>query len=236
MQVAERLQSLIRERRLKPGDKLPPERELQTLYGTGRSAIREALLLLERSGLITLRSGSPATVKRVDARSLFNDMRMTMEHFTADPQGIREIQHTRRILECGLIRIAAREGTDALRRRLREVLDRTRLVLDDPDACEELGREFHASIVKFAGSRMLVALHQTIGEWMHQQFIVIHAHPGRTDIDLAGHEAVYEALASGDPDEAERVMREHLEEVERAYWAVCNELERRKERLLRLHA
>jgi DNA-binding FadR family transcriptional regulator len=67
-EIADQIKNLIYSKTLKPGDKLPPERELASQFGTGRMAVREALRLLEQSGLITVKQGSEggAFVKEAD--------------------------------------------------------------------------------------------------------------------------------------------------------------------------
>jgi DNA-binding FadR family transcriptional regulator len=63
-EVADRLQSAILSGALQVGEALPSERELMERYGVGRPAIREALLSLERAGLIVISGGERARVAR----------------------------------------------------------------------------------------------------------------------------------------------------------------------------
>jgi DNA-binding FadR family transcriptional regulator len=67
-EIADQIKQLIYSKTLKPGDKLPPERDLATQFGTGRMAVREALRILEQSGLIVVKQGSEggAFVKEAD--------------------------------------------------------------------------------------------------------------------------------------------------------------------------
>ena len=60
-QVAAHLQREILDGTLKPGDRLPPERELQIRFGVGRPAVREALITLQRAGLIEIVNQSEET-------------------------------------------------------------------------------------------------------------------------------------------------------------------------------
>ena len=55
--VSEGLRQMIAEGQLKPGDKLPPERELCDRLGVGRASLREALRSLEAAGILELRTG-----------------------------------------------------------------------------------------------------------------------------------------------------------------------------------
>lgn len=218
-QVAERLQTMILERQLLPGDKLPSERELQAAFGIGRPAVREALLLLERSGLIALRSGSPATVVSADPGAIIREMSVAVEHFLADPKGVRELQAARRMLECNLAREAAKMRGDEALSRMRGLLARSRECLDDAKAFEVLDLEFHFSVVQIAGSRVFDVVFEAMNQWLIEQRTITLSLPGQTDVALAHHTAVYEAVAARDPDAAENAMRSHLENVETVFWA-----------------
>lgn len=57
-EVASQLRRSISEGRLRPGDKLPPERRLAAMFGVSRNTVRDALRALEQSGLIELKLGA----------------------------------------------------------------------------------------------------------------------------------------------------------------------------------
>src|SRR6266699_5804118 len=57
-EVASQLRRSISEGRLRPGDKLPPERSLSAMFGVSRNTVRDALRALELSGLIELKLGA----------------------------------------------------------------------------------------------------------------------------------------------------------------------------------
>lgn len=225
-QVAERLRALILDRKLRPGDRLPSERELMRLYGIGRPAVREALLLLERSGLLTLRSGSPATVADADPQKILREVGFAVKHFLAEPEGIREIQAARRLLECGLVRQAARQCSAEDIAILRDILDRSQIALDDKTAFETLDLEFHALIVRLSGSRVFEAVFDAMQEWLRNQRTVALALPGQTGIALAHHRNILDALETRSPDRAEDAMHTHLVNVEQTYWTAMTAAER----------
>ena len=226
-QVAERLQAMILDRHLLPGDKLPSERELQAAFGIGRPAVREALLLLERSGLIALRSGSPATVVSADPGNIIREISVSVEHFLADPQGVRELQIARRFLECNLAREAAKTRDETVLPNLHTPLRRSRECLDDVKAFEVHDLEFHFGIVELLGSRVFDVVFKAMQQWLREQRSMVLSLPGQTDIALAEHTAIYEAIAAGDPDAAENAMRVHLENVEKTFWAAREMASRR---------
>ena len=226
-QVAERLQAMILDRRLLPGDKLPSERELQATFGIGRPAVREALLLLERSGLVMLRSGSPATVVSADPGTIIREMSVSVEHFLADPQGVREIQTARKFMECSFAREAAKNRDSATLSLLHQLLQQSRDCLDDTAAFESLDLEFHDAIIRVAGSRVFNVVFEAMNQWLREQRTTTLSLPGQTDIVHGDHTAVFDAIAAQDPEAAENAMRTHLENVEKTYWAARDMATRR---------
>jgi GntR family transcriptional repressor for pyruvate dehydrogenase complex len=226
-QVAERLQAMILGGQYLPGDKLPSERELQATFGIGRPAVREALLLLERAGLVVLRSGSPATIASADPGTIISQMSVAVERFLTDPQGAREIQAARRLLECCLAREAAKHIDEAACSKLGQILERSRESLDDVKAFENLDMEFHNSIMKVAKSQVFDVVFTAMNQWLRNQRSTTLALPGQTDIVLADHTRIYETIAARDLDGAEDAMRAHLENVEKAYWVTQEMTSRR---------
>ncbi len=90
-EVASQLRTNISEGKLRPGDKLPPERELANMFGVSRNTMREALRALELSGLIELKLGATggAFVLPGSSNAVVNGMRdlyflgaITPEHLT----------------------------------------------------------------------------------------------------------------------------------------------------------
>lgn len=226
-QVTERLRDMILERQLQPGDQLPSERELQTLFGIGRPAVREALLLLESSGLVTLRSGSPATVASAAPENIIRSMRAAVDHFLADSKGVREIQAARKLLECSLARQAAKQRSEADLDRMADAIERSKAVLDDAEAFEALDLEFHSAIVGIAGIGVFDVMFQALNDWMREQRLTTLSMPGHADIALAYHQDIYNGIAAADPDAAEQAMQAHLQHAEKVYWAAKQAASRR---------
>ena len=72
--VAAHLEAQILAGKLRPGDQLPPERDLQASFGVGRPAIREALISLQKAGLVELTNGARARVLMPTASHIFTGM------------------------------------------------------------------------------------------------------------------------------------------------------------------
>src|ERR671937_783282 len=119
--VAERLTEEISSRTLKPGDLLPPERELVSAFGVGRSSVREALRILESRGLIEGRGNGTFAVS-----TLRNPLNQGLHLLlAADEADAKELFEVRRILEgesaaneCRPARHASRARRDGVRPRI----------------------------------------------------------------------------------------------------------------------
>ena len=110
-QVAAHLESQILDGRLKPGDQLPPERDLQNRFGVGRPAIREALITLQRAGLVEISNGARARVAMPTAHGVFSGIGSAVRQMLSTEEGQRHFQGVRFFFETALARAAARDAT-----------------------------------------------------------------------------------------------------------------------------
>ncbi len=115
-------------------------------FGVGRPSVREALLTLERSGFVQLRSGSPAIVTRPTADRFIEEMTSSVRSFMSDDQGIRDLQAARQLVECAVARQTARMRTDADVARIRAAFEAQVAGGDDIPVFEERDVTFHAAI------------------------------------------------------------------------------------------
>jgi GntR family transcriptional repressor for pyruvate dehydrogenase complex len=108
-EIADQIKQLIYSKTLKPGDKLPPERDLATQFGTGRMAVREALRILEQSGLIIVKQGSEggAFVKEADTSMATEIISGLMRRSNLTMENVMEVRIAieRAVLEAAIGRI-----------------------------------------------------------------------------------------------------------------------------------
>src|SRR4051812_12658367 len=94
-EIVERLEALMLDGVLAPGEQLPSERELMTTFQVGRTAIREALFALNRMGLISLQNGERAVVTTPTASSVIGELSPSIRHMLQVDDGIRHFQDAR---------------------------------------------------------------------------------------------------------------------------------------------
>jgi GntR family transcriptional regulator, transcriptional repressor for pyruvate dehydrogenase complex len=208
--VSQRLLAAIREAGLQAGAKLPSERELGEQFGVSRTVIREAVRHLAAKGILEVRSGSGATVARIDGSSVSDALSLFLgRKGLPDPQKIHEVRET---LEMETVQLAARRATDEDLAEIRRMHERLRQVADDPEAASLADVAFHRAIAKATENELFVVLVDSIGDVMMDIRRATVWRPGRVQIGIAHHQRILEALERRDVEGAARAMEDHLVE------------------------
>jgi DNA-binding FadR family transcriptional regulator len=218
-EIARRLEEQVLDGRLQPGDTLPSERELMERHGVGRPAVREALLSLQKAGLIAIQNGERARVVRPSAMSLVGELGSAARYLLNQPDGVRQFQQARLFLEIGLVRFAAERGTEVDLARLAKALAANEAALTDMAAFARTDVEFHFVLAEIPRNPIFVALHLALAEWLTEQRSSTLRKRGVARLALKAHRAIFRAIEARDADKAEAAMRHHLEEVETLYWS-----------------
>ena len=217
-EVADRLQGLILSGTLQVGDPLPSERGLMERYGVGRPAIREAMLMLERAGLITTSGGERARVARPTAEGVIAGLDVAVRHWLGEPSGVRSLQGARELLEVSLARQAAEEADEEDVAKLRQALAENEAARGDLARFERTDVAFHFVFAQIPRNPIFTVLHQAMVGWLTEQRSVTLREPGAEAHAAESHRRIFEAVVARDPDRAGREMRAHLQDVARRYW------------------
>lgn len=192
-QVSQVITDGLLDGRFKPGDCLV-EGELAKMLGISRSPIREALVELQKAGLITKQPGKRAVIRSWSTRDL------------------EELFAIRALLEGYAARLVVSRDEELELDRLREIVVEMRQAADNDDFTElvRLDLAFHEELWKMSGNTLL----QTVLDGLKQQFRLFLTmnwkfHGGANRVH-ANHQAVIDALESGNPDTAEEVMKMHV--------------------------
>jgi GntR family transcriptional regulator, transcriptional repressor for pyruvate dehydrogenase complex len=204
--IVARIESLMTEESLRPGQRLPPEREMAQLLGVSRPALREAVKTLEARGQLVVRHGQGVFVGQrpedaVQAR--LADLKVSLEELFA----------MREVLEGPAAAWAAAAITPAKRDLLERALAAEQSARRPPI---DLGRlatldaAFHLRIVEVAENRFL---HRTLGV-LHEMLAAgmettLHI-PGRLEASARDHQAIFQAIADGDADAARVAAERHI--------------------------
>jgi DNA-binding FadR family transcriptional regulator len=217
-QVAAHLEREILEGKLKPGDRLPPERDLQLRFGVGRPAIREALITLQRGGLVEIGNGMPARVAMPTMNAVMAGLVPPVRQMLSSADGQRQLQGARLFMEVGLVRHAAVNATEDDLARLEQALENNRLTLGDREGFIQTDVAFHFVFAEIIRNPTFVALHHAMSTWLLQQRQIALLEPGEDQKGYDAHRRIYDAVVSREPDAAEAAMRHHLEWGWVAFW------------------
>jgi GntR family transcriptional regulator, sialic acid-inducible nan operon repressor len=217
-EVAERLLDQIRSGAVQPGDQLPSERQLMELFGVGRPAIREALLTLQKMGLIAIAHGERARVLEPTAGSVVSQVGELAQHLLAtSPQNLEHLKEARLFFEVGMVRIAAAsagaEEIAALDRAIRDQEAATR----DRSAFLAQDIVFHRTIAAVSRNPIYVALSQAMLEWLGRAHIDLVRAPGAEKLTLDEHRAILDRIRARDVEGAATAMTAHLTRANTLY-------------------
>ncbi len=212
-QVAEQLLAQIGARHLRPGDTLPPERELTESFGVGRSSIREALRMLESQGVITSVNGGAFVVAHA-SNPLHSSLQLV---FTLDSEtGVHDLFELRRIIDCEAAALAALRRTDIQLAEMALAIAEMEKALPAHDEAFVLADlRFHLTVAEATGNRLILYAMQAVRDIVRQALLSVVTIPRSPESAIVEHRGVHEAIASRNPDWARNAMREHLERVER---------------------
>lgn len=203
--IIERLRSLIHRGELRPGDRLPAERELAENLGVGRITLREALGRLQAEGYLVTRRGAKGGTF-VTELSLPRDR--WLEGMRADLTALEDILEFRIAVEQRAARLACQRRTradlTALRRALR-LMEQAR----DLDAFRAADAAFHGSLALAARSPRLVA---AVADARGQLFLPTDSlsYPPAVQDSLAAHRAIAAAVVARDEEGAAALVERHI--------------------------
>lgn len=217
-QVASHLEREILAGTMKPGDRLPPERDLQTRFGVGRPAIREALITLQRSGLIEIGNGAPARVAQPTVTQVVSTMGPAVQQMLSNAAGQRQLQGVRLFMETGLVRHAAVNASPDEIADLADALERNRSSIGNSEAFIRTDVAFHYCLARMMRNPAFLAMHDAMSTWLLEQRRVALQEQDEDKRSYEAHAKIFAEIQNHDPDAAEAAMRRHLEEGWVAFW------------------
>lgn len=209
-EVAKQLQRRIVSR-LKPGDMLPPERELVRKFGVSRSSIRDAIRSLEAVGLLEPRQGVGTVVRDVSADVVVTSVANALPY---KQKVINELLDVRNIIEPALARRAALHARREQIAEMQAILQRQEEKVRQGEPATDEDTAFHYTLALAADNSTMMKLVRVLMDLLHETRERSLQAEDRARLSLAGHRRVLAALEKTDADAAEAAMRRHLSEIE----------------------
>lgn len=209
--VARQIQRLIVDGVLKPGELLPPERQLAQQFGVSRNSVRDAIRALELTGLVIARHGEGNVVADVSADTLVAPIATLL---LRKRKLVAELLDVRRMLEPALAARAAVHATGEEIAHLEAILRRQHDKTVRGESTVEEDSQFHYSVALAAGNSVVRKLLDVLMDLLRETRARSLQVPGRLERSLAGHRRVLGAIKRRDAEAAERAVRQHLDEIE----------------------
>ncbi|MCL7463603.1 FCD domain-containing protein [Phaeovulum sp. NW3] len=215
--VERQIETLILQGILRPGERLPSERELSERLGVSRPSLREAVAALQDAGLLTTRAGAGIYVAEV-LGAAFSPALIRL--FAQHDQAVFDYISFRRDMEGLAAERAAQLGTDTDLKVIDTIFQRMMAAHDKRNPTEEaaLDAQFHIAIIEASHNvimlHMMRAMFGLLKEGVFYNRSVMFRNRSTRDTLLAQHKAINDALQARDPVAARAAVSEHMDFVE----------------------
>jgi GntR family transcriptional repressor for pyruvate dehydrogenase complex len=212
--VVARVYELIKRDDLKPGDRLPPERELAKHLGISRPSLRAGLSSLISMGVLQSRQGAGTFI--VDGPPALDSeplrLLAQLHGFSFD-----NMFETRTILEVGAAGLAAERATAEHLAVMSDEIAEMFAALKEPQQFLVHDIGFHRAVAAACGNPTLATLVEMVSAILYERRrdTIDRAHDFNEALEL--HRRVYRAIRARKPDEAREAMREHIVRAQRAF-------------------
>ncbi|HMD92505.1 MAG TPA: FCD domain-containing protein [Trebonia sp.] len=213
-QILLQIEEAIIDGRLKPGDRLPPERDLAQTFGVSRASVREALRVLEMFGVIVARRGTGPDAGSIVAGSAQNGLESALRlHVGLLRIPTKDMVEMRAVLEQRAAQKAAERADDKMTRHLHEIVDGMRAATSIGDF-NELDTEFHVELARVSGNALLPvlmeALRGTMRRAMLEGFERLPDWRAERDHLVGEHERMTSLIEAGDGEAAGAAVQSHV--------------------------
>lgn len=205
------LKQLITSGQLKPGDRLPAERQLAEKLGVGRSYVREAILKLEFYGLLKTSPQSGTYVSGLSIKVLDNLINDIIKFNKDDFSALIEARY---YIELDAVRLAAERRTEQDITDLRTALEDYEIKIAQNLSAVEEDMLFHIKIAQCTKNSVIESMMVVLIPDLIKNIIENNiCGKDRSTIAISEHRAILKAIEENDIDAAENAMAAHLDEV-----------------------
>lgn len=207
-QIADLIQDKILRDHLETGTNLPSEKDLALEFQVSRSVIREALRILEVSGLVNIKKGPTGGIFVSDVyhKPITNSLNnlITLGDVTID-----HLFDVRLLIEPHIAMEAALNAKNEHVKKLKEIIDDSSHHQDDPMHLKRNNLKFHLLVAKASGNPVLSLLLESVIE------LLVKTTLDFLDLSLERHffrvhERITQVIAQGESEEAKRLIREDI--------------------------
>lgn len=218
-EIVEQLKDMITRGELKPGNKLPSERDMAESLGVSRASVREALTALEAIGILDIRPGDGTFVKQTSDSETFEPLALVL---AVEQNPGAQLMEVRRVLETEMAALAAERATQDNLDKIEESLEIMKIAASTQEAVKaDLG--FHFAIAEATHNTILLRIMNTVADLMHNSFRSdrekLYSTPRKANKIINEHDAIYQAIKERNPEKSRKKMLEHINNIEKGIQA-----------------
>ncbi len=215
-EIVDQIKALISAGNLKPGDRLPSERDLADLLQVSRTSLREALCALDMAGVIEIKSGEGAYVRMPGSTGVIEPLALV---FAMEKYRVREILEVRKALEVESAGLAAERAGEADLEKMDDLIARMEEDLRLGNTGEEADLQLHFTIAEATKNSMLIRLMNTLYDAMNQTLrttrqLWLSSTAGTPQRLMDEHRDIVLAIKGRNKARARDLMYHHLWKVE----------------------
>jgi GntR family transcriptional regulator, transcriptional repressor for pyruvate dehydrogenase complex len=225
-EIAEQIRKELSNRRLKAGDRLPPERALAEQFGVSRNTLREALRSLENAGLLRLQKGASggAFVRESTGDAIITGLRDMFHLGAIQPENLTE---ARVLVESVVVRMACERATPediaALNANIEKAEDAARAKIYFCDQAA-IHLDFHRLLGRATKNPVMVIVIEALIDVM--EHFIKEIGQSRNPWVLPSRRRFMKHFEAGESDAAVAEMEQHLERLNRYYLSLLKEKDR----------
>ena len=191
----------------RPGDRIPPEKELAARFNVGRSTIREAVKSLVILGVIDARPGDGSFIRAAESDLLSGAFQWGM---LLTERNLGDLVDTRVLIEGECAARAAARGEASLASSLMRLVGGMRDRRQHPREFMQLDNRFHAEIAAAAGNALYLSLSKTIQSLVSVWYVETFRMEPTKAATIDEHLAIASAIADRNEQAARTAMRQHI--------------------------
>ena len=209
--IANQIKRLIIDGKLKPGDQLPPERELIKQLGVSRPSLREALNALAAMGFLDVRQAKRTFVKSVSSKLIEDPLSLLIK---ADDQKIFDLIEVRKAIETWAAYHAAQKASREDIKQLDTIIREMKRAFAEGRSWEKQDADFHLAIAHATHNTIHMHIMSGIYDLLRESMTKIFIDREKVKKLMNHHQQIFNAIKSRSPEKARQRTLEHLNYVE----------------------
>jgi GntR family transcriptional repressor for pyruvate dehydrogenase complex len=209
-EIVDQIRNLISQGKLKPGDRLLPERELIREFDVSRPSLREALNSLITMGFLEIK-GKRTFIKSVASESMQNPLSLLLK---ADTQKIFDLIEVRKAIEAWGAFLAAQRATEEDIKQLENIIEEMREAFEKGQSWEKQDADFHLGLAQATHNTIQTHIMSTIYDLLRESMAKVFKDRSKVKKLVDHHQRIFNAIKNHAPDKAREKTLEHLSYVE----------------------